>query len=137
MDSLKRKIVEFTKDNHSDYSKIERQAGLTKNFISNIIYGKSKNPGIESMIKLADVFNVSIDELVGKVTKEDLSQNIAVENKKIFVETMTYVLNAIKTREKPLKAKDVFKAITSIYNYCAEKSNLDKKFADWYLETYF
>lgn len=137
MNNLKEKILEFTRNNHTDYSKLERQAGLTKNFISNIIYGKSKNPGIDSIIKLADALNISIDELVGKVAKNDISLDVIIENKKIFIEIVAYVLNAIKTKEKIFKATEIFKAIMNIYTYCYNKNQIDKKFADWYLDTYF
>lgn len=137
MNNLKEKILEFTRNNHTDYSKLERQAGLTKNFISNIIYGKSKNPGIDSIIKLADALNISIDELVGKTEKNDISPDVLIENKKIFIEIVSYVLNAIKRKESIFKSTEVFKAIISIYNYCSNKNQIDKKFANWYLDTYF
>jgi transcriptional regulator with XRE-family HTH domain len=46
--------------------KLARLVDISYNTISKIEAGKAKNPTFETLSKLADVFGVSIDELVGR-----------------------------------------------------------------------
>lgn len=55
---------------------LRQQAGLTQSELANFLNGKKSlvsnyengysTPDIETLIKLADIFNVSLDELVGR-----------------------------------------------------------------------
>ena len=46
--------------------KLARLANISYNTIAKIEAGKAKNPTFETLSKLADIFNVSIDVLVGR-----------------------------------------------------------------------
>ncbi len=46
--------------------KLAEKAGLSYNAITKIEQGAAKNPRMETLIKLADAFNITIDELVGR-----------------------------------------------------------------------
>jgi transcriptional regulator with XRE-family HTH domain len=46
--------------------KLARLVDISYNTISKIEAGKAKNPTFETLSKLADVFSISIDELVGR-----------------------------------------------------------------------
>lgn len=46
--------------------KLAEQAGLSYNVITKIEQGAAKNPNIRTMIKLADAFKISLDEMVGR-----------------------------------------------------------------------
>ncbi|MCM8762804.1 MAG: helix-turn-helix transcriptional regulator [Candidatus Omnitrophica bacterium] len=46
--------------------KLARLVDISYNTISKIESGKAKNPTFETLSKLADVFEVSIDELAGR-----------------------------------------------------------------------
>lgn len=48
------------------YSKLRlgRETGLTARCIEHIEYKKAQNPGIQTIQKLAEALNVSVDELV-------------------------------------------------------------------------
>ncbi len=46
--------------------KLARLTDISYNTISKIEVGKAKNPTFETLSRLADVFGVSIDELVGR-----------------------------------------------------------------------
>lgn len=46
--------------------KLAEKAGLSYNVITKIEQGAAKNPNIQTMIKLADAFQVSLDEIVGR-----------------------------------------------------------------------
>jgi len=46
--------------------KLAEKAGLSYNVITKIEQGAAKNPNIQTMIKLADAFQISLDELLGR-----------------------------------------------------------------------
>jgi len=46
--------------------KLAQKAGLSYNAITKIEQGSAKNPRMETLIKIAGAFNISIDELIGK-----------------------------------------------------------------------
>ncbi len=46
--------------------KLAEKAGLSYNVITKIEQGAAKNPNIQTIIKLANAFKISIDELVGR-----------------------------------------------------------------------
>src|ERR1044071_10317590 len=45
---------------------LEKQAGLRRGAIQNIIYGRSRNPGIEILRTIAQVLECSVSELIGE-----------------------------------------------------------------------
>lgn len=47
-------------------NKLAVLSGVKPGRLHNIISGKTDNPGIKNMIKLADALDVSLDELVGR-----------------------------------------------------------------------
>lgn len=46
--------------------KLAEKAGLSYNVITKIEQGAAKNPNIQTIIKLANAFKISLDELVGR-----------------------------------------------------------------------
>ena len=46
--------------------KLAEKAGLSYNVITKIEQGAAKNPNIQTMIKLADAFKISLDDLIGR-----------------------------------------------------------------------
>jgi len=49
--------------------KLARLVDISYNTIAKIEAGKAKNPTFETLSKLADVFNISIDELTGRKSR--------------------------------------------------------------------
>jgi len=46
--------------------KLAEKASLSYNVITKIEQGAAKNPNIQTMIKLANAFQISLDDLVGR-----------------------------------------------------------------------
>lgn len=137
MRELKKNILEYTKENQTAYSRLERLAGLPQNFISNVLYNKSKNPGIESIIKLADALDTSIDTLVGRKKRNaNLPGEIVIENKTMFKEIVLLILQYTENHMSKISSTELFKAITNIYSYSIDKNKVDKEFINWYLKTH-
>ena len=59
-----KRLKELRKKAGWSQQKLAEKAGLSYNVITKIEQGAAKNPNILTMIKLADAFNISLDELV-------------------------------------------------------------------------
>lgn len=49
---------------------IAKQTGMSESLIRRIITGKTENPSIDTLIKIADVLNITLDELTGRSRTE-------------------------------------------------------------------
>lgn len=132
---LKENIVNIVKQKGLSIRKLEREAGLHKNFISNFLHDKSRNPGIDSIIKIASVLNVSIDELIGKELEHKI-HDLAITRKDIFFDIVNYLLATIQTRKNTsFKLEKFFNAVHEIYVFSLKKDSFDKEFADWFINS--
>ena len=63
---LSKKIKTLRKKAGWSQQKLAEKSGLYYNAITKIEQGSAKQPTIQTMIKIADAFKVSLDELVGR-----------------------------------------------------------------------
>ena len=63
---LSKKIKSLRKKAGWSQQKLAEKASLSYNVITKIEQGAAKKPTIQTMIKIADAFGVSLDELVGR-----------------------------------------------------------------------
>ena len=66
---LSRKIKELRKKAGWSQQKLAEKAGLSYNTITKIEQGVATMPTIQTMIKIADAFGITLDELVGRNKK--------------------------------------------------------------------
>lgn len=67
---LPRRLKELRKKSGWSQQKLAEKAGLSYNTITKIEQGAATKPTIQTMIKIADAFQISIDELVGRKSKD-------------------------------------------------------------------
>lgn len=130
---LKRNIVDIVKQKGISIRRLERDAGLHKNFISNFLHDKSKNPGIDSIIRIATVLDVSIDELIGKEAEHKI-YDLTITRGDILSEVINYLLLVIQNKKNDtLKLEQFFDAVHEVYTFSLKKEAFDKDFADWFI----
>lgn len=61
-----KKIKELRGRTGWSQQRLAEKAGLSYNAITKIEQGAAKRPTIQTMIKIADAFEISLDELVGR-----------------------------------------------------------------------
>lgn len=59
-------IEKLRKKHHLSQEQLAKKAGITYSTLIKIESGSNKNPTLETLTKLADVFKIKIDELVGR-----------------------------------------------------------------------
>ncbi|MFC1566830.1 helix-turn-helix domain-containing protein [bacterium] len=63
---LSNQLRKYRKKNSMSQQKLAEKAKISYNVVTKIEQGAAKSPTIQTISKIADAFNVSIDELVGK-----------------------------------------------------------------------
>lgn len=63
---LARKIKELRKKAGWSQQKLAEKTGLSYSVVTKIEQGTAKQPTVQTIIKLADAFGVSLDEIVGR-----------------------------------------------------------------------
>ncbi len=63
---LEQRLKQLRKKAGWSQQRLAEKAGLSYNVITKIEQGAAKNPNIQTIIKLANAFKISLDELVGR-----------------------------------------------------------------------
>lgn len=63
---LAQNIKKFRKEHNLSQEQLSQKSGITYSTLSKIESGNNKNPTLETIKKIANVFGVGLDELVGK-----------------------------------------------------------------------
>jgi transcriptional regulator with XRE-family HTH domain len=63
---IAKRLKELRKKSGWSQQRLAEKAGLSYNTITKIEQGAATKPTIQTMIKIADAFQISIDELVGR-----------------------------------------------------------------------
>ena len=66
---LEQRLKQLRKKAGWSQQKLAEKASLSYNVITKIEQGVAKRPSIQTMVKLADAFQISIDELIGRNQK--------------------------------------------------------------------
>ena len=67
---LAQNVKKLRKQKKLSQEKLARLADISYNTVVKIEGGKAENPTFETLLKLADAFSISIDELVGRNNKK-------------------------------------------------------------------
>jgi transcriptional regulator with XRE-family HTH domain len=140
--ALKEKIQVYLESNGIKIRDFERNAGLERSTLTNIFRGSSQNPGILSIVKIADAMNCSLDELLDRKEFMSIKKKYKYSNK-LFQECSSFVTHYLIAipldHSNNLTTDTVIEYIEEIYNYSADSNldSIDKRFATWLLNNKF
>ena len=75
---LSNKSKELRKEKGYTFAKLSELSGISTGRLSDLATGKRNNPTMDTLIKLADALGVSLDELVGRNNRWNLTQGICL-----------------------------------------------------------
>ena len=131
---LKQKILNYAHQQRYSIMSLERKAGLKSNAIHHILNGKSKNPSLYTLSKIADVMGCSLDEIVGRKVLTSVTPNPSFMDSHLFHQIYDYVTKFITTNAlEDLLVNEATHCIEEIYKYCFSIKNFDENFAQWFL----
>lgn len=89
---------ELCKKNNISISKLNEDCGFSKNFI-NEMEKKSASPSIDKVLIIADYFNISLDELVGRKKSQNNNEN-SEDYVDIFIQELINMMNSLEFKQK-------------------------------------
>lgn len=116
---------------------LERTAGVKPGSVQNILYGRSKNPGIETLMAIANALNIDLDEL--RDTTSVISQTNIHWDVLLYTQTIEAVFKVMSSEDFVTNKRDFLECVDKIYEYSKEnlKDKVDHIFAKWLLQEKF
>ena len=75
-DAVKMRILTLCGEKNITINKLSTESGIAPSTIKNILYGKSKNPGIVTLKKLCDGLGITLTEFFDTPDFHNLEQEI-------------------------------------------------------------
>ena len=128
---LGNKILELRKKNNLSQEQLGEKINVTRQTISNWELGET-TPNSEQLIELADIFKISVDELIGHKTfyknsnKEKLLYTIIIVLSILLVVTIILLINNLK---EPINENPIEKSTTVV---TTSKAKVDDTFVRTY-----
>lgn len=148
MPTLANRIKEKLNEKGISAYKLEKKVGLKRSAINNILYGKSKSPGIEIIQSIAKGLDCSVSELLGDTSFDLPSSHVlsskietiyeTPENLPLYCLTLQTIGSLLQQRQYPLTREQIFNCVEEVYNYSlkAHREEVDLYFAEWMINKF-
>lgn len=154
MTALRKNISKLLAKTSLSVTQLEKQAGLSRYSVQNIMQGKSTKPSADTVALIAKHFGCTVEQLLSEdmlalqisTIKPILfnEHNLKIGKNSIFAldlyqETFNTINNYIAMHKIVVHFWEVIVGITEIYQYSYENNNkkLDLRFAEWWLKRNF
>jgi transcriptional regulator with XRE-family HTH domain len=126
---------------------LERRANIKPSTLQNVLAGRSKNPGLDTLLSVAKELGCLLDDLVNtedcfaiphmELFKTRLSK--IKWDPALMIETIAFVQAFLQENNSHIDSGNVIACILELYIYSSSEgsSTFDKKFAAWYVEKTF
>ena len=94
---LRNNLAELLKNQEQVFNKayFAKKIGLSRETLTQILLGHTKNPGVYTLAKIADALQISIDELIGRKISVpdplDKNTDIIINNPHLLEAVASYV----------------------------------------------
>lgn len=141
-DTIKQQILKRIKDKNLTIGSLERKANLPTNTIRNITSGTSKNPGINSLVAIAEILDCRINDLIGKPIEKNTAENfeqITGHNDlllELFKEVVDFIEAYIQKNKITISFEDFLFCVKESYIVALNKNSkkLNVGLAEWLIE---
>ncbi|WP_342257172.1 helix-turn-helix transcriptional regulator [Rickettsia endosymbiont of Aspidapion aeneum] len=137
MTNLKTKINKIMTQRKISATDIEKATGLSRNTVTSILNGNSKNPGILTIQQLAKALNVKVESLISD--EKEVQLDILEPNQiKLFAEVTTLIANIILEKNVRLSMHKISSIVQEVYD-CAFKGKsleVQKHFAEYLIDNH-
>ena len=122
---------------------LESRAGLRQSVLQNILLGRSKNPGVETVYALAKELGCTVEELLLPPDPNNFQHKAESEmiklhwNESLFAQSVAFVGDFIKKNAIETNLEKAWSCIKEIYAYALKETTtnkIDQKFAEWITE---
>ncbi len=116
----RQEILNYLKTHNLSASALEKKAGLKMGTLRNIIYGNSKNPTADTLVKVSNTTGLSIDQLLNGSSKSFALPDLTPtekENLNLLFDILSFLVNHSKSTT-PKKMDHILDMTKDIFKYC-------------------
>jgi transcriptional regulator with XRE-family HTH domain len=129
---------------------LEKHAGLRPGAVTNILYGKSKNPGLTVIQAVANALGCTVSDLLGENLFQPEKTKHLSRNKKnlleitpnypwqinLYLECFEAIASFVKAKSVNITKEKLLGYIDEVYLYSIKGDShiVDEKFAQWLIE---
>lgn len=134
--ALSQKISFLLKQKNLTISEFEKNAGLGKSAVSNIIHGRSKNPSIDIINTIAKKLGCTIEYLILEPSPHEQAL-VPTKDKdmdyRLCAEAASRLAEHLLTSDINISQSDFFKCAQEIYRFAKESGQpfIDERFVKW------
>jgi len=139
MSSIAIKLKEIMEEKSITANALEKKAGVKVSSVQNIIYGRSKNPGIDTVKAIAKALGCTLYDLMDDEVMPSFPSAEQIEkewNMALFIDALKSV--EVLTKQKGLKPsyKTALALANEVYAYSklSNKGTADLDFTRWLFE---
>jgi transcriptional regulator with XRE-family HTH domain len=144
-DTLRTKLAEAGISVHA----LEKQAGLKRSAVQNIIHGKSKKPSADILFAITKVLGCSIQELIGQPQSSKIlpshpqpastQTNESSFDPDLYAKACVAAAAIFKSHNHQPNYHSAIDYIREIYQYSlnSQKQDIDNFFAEWLFDKFF
>lgn len=146
IENIQEQVQSCTENKDVSTRELERQAGLKRGSIQNILDGKSSNPRIEIVMAIAEALNCTVDELLNKSAsrsannqaEEENSNKTIAWNSALYRDCIKEVENYLQVKNRNLSDEQILYLIKEAYTYSiqGESDKADLRFIKWFIDNY-
>lgn len=116
---------------------LEKKDGVKASAVQNIIYGRSKSPGVDTLISIAQALECSVYDLIGDIA--GVTKRKPLESKwdmELYVKSVNAIYKTTREMELELSREDFLFCAYEVFKYSIMSSNkdIDLNFVHWILE---
>ena len=137
---FRQKVSSHLAKNNLNISAFEKKIGVTPSIIGKILASENRVPSVETLIKVADYLECSLDDLIDRSPSmsDNIADNTDLVNLNLFRQVCYYILYYIESQQiNSMTSLQMYNIIDQIYQNALRNQNLDfidKTYADWYLK---
>ncbi len=117
---------------------LERSAGMKPSVVQNILYGRSKNPGVDTVKNIAKALGCSVADLIEETGGHQLLLTKSLEpwDLSCFIEVFKTLGEVLKEKNLTISQKDAFSLAQEIYTYTVHSPSktVDLTFVRWLVD---
>lgn len=137
--SIAKKLRRVMDERQISIYALERSAGMKPSVVQNIIYGRSKNPGVDTVKAIAKALNCSVSDLIEETDGDQhplFDNSLEPWDLSCFVEVLKAIELVVQEKNLTISQKDTFSLAQEIYNYAMHNPSkiVDPIFVRWLLD---
>ncbi len=136
------RLKHIMKEKKVSINELEKYPGVRVSSVQNIIYGRSRNPGIDTIKAIAKALNCNVGDLLGNElnTRTSGENSVICDDREWKIDLYINVLQSLKEsidkNNITMMEREGIEFTKEIYNYTihSNKNSVDKNFVNWIID---